>query len=210
MAASKFSFYNYDSFRPIFGQASHRVMPQAHFCFRNRFHLKDSTRKHFDRHSALPLALQAYTSLRSKMSSSDQGSLLKGKSVLLTGASRGIGRAIAEAYARNGARCAPPLSAVHLGNQVPKSKHTHQHDKDTDHTSCYLWFVCWEDHILFLECGDGCAGARLYVVARTTEKLEEVKESCEKLGSPEVTIIEADMLTEDDLAKIAQEASSIS
>lgn len=42
-------------------------------------------------------------------------------------------------------------------------------------------------------------------MARTTEKLEEVKESCEKLGSPEVTILEADMLTEDDLAKIAQE-----
>lgn len=44
-------------------------------------------------------------------------------------------------------------------------------------------------------------------MARTTEKLEEVKESCEKLGSPEVTILEADMLKEDDLAKISQAVS---
>ena len=44
-------------------------------------------------------------------------------------------------------------------------------------------------------------------MARTTEKLEEVKEHCEKLGSPEVTIIEADMLQEDDLAKISQAVS---
>ncbi|CAL5223779.1 g6345 [Coccomyxa viridis] len=82
------------------------------------------------------------------MSPSDHEGLLKGKNVLLTGASRGIGRAIAEAYAKN--------------------------------------------------------GARLFIVARTTEKLEEVKESCEKLGSPEVTILEADMLQEDDLAKISE------
>lgn len=44
-------------------------------------------------------------------------------------------------------------------------------------------------------------------MARTTEKLEEVKESCEKLGSPEVTILEADMLQEDDLAKISEAVS---
>jgi short-subunit dehydrogenase len=47
-------------------------------------------------------------------------------------------------------------------------------------------------------------------VARTTGKLEVVKKSCEELGSPEVTILEADMTKEDDLAKIAQEVSPLS
>ncbi len=56
---------------------------------------------------------------------------------------------------------------------------------------------------------DVSAGARLFIVARTTEKLEEVKESCEKLGSPEVTILEADMLQEDDLAKISEAVSPL-
>jgi short-subunit dehydrogenase len=46
-------------------------------------------------------------------------------------------------------------------------------------------------------------------VARTTEKLEEVKKSCEDLGSPEVIILEADLINEDDLAKISQEVSPL-
>ena len=57
---------------------------------------------------------------------------------------------------------------------------------------------------------DEIVGARLFIVARTTEKLEEVKESCEKLGSPEVTVIEADMLQENDLARISEAVSSSS
>ena len=46
-------------------------------------------------------------------------------------------------------------------------------------------------------------------MARTTEKLEEVKKSCEDLGSPKVTILEADLVNEDDLAKISQEVSPL-